>query len=327
MSRWVVRAILGVMTCTAAFGAPDATAASGLPTLSTIVPSGGIPGPEGTRYVTRSDDGVTTVREIGADGVIHSRTIDGNFSVPAVALDRSPSGLSADDTTLALTQLRRPTRRGPTRMLTLDARDLSVAHRIALEGLFSFDAISPDGSRIYLIQYLAARDPTRYAVRAYDVQAGRLLPEPIVDPNEPPGEMRGFPMTRETGTDGRWAYTLYDGGGDEPFVHALDTAEGRAVCIDLDGLVTQREVGRMTMRLEGSGSELALVTPKGTAAVIDTETLEARAPTEPAPASSAHGGGDGLVWIVVAGAVIGVIGGAVIGLSRRRAGGLAARDL
>jgi hypothetical protein len=325
MTRWILGAVLGTVAVAALIGAPSAHA-DGLPVPGVNGPNSGITGPDGTSYTTKRAGYGTIVREVRGDSTLESTTVRGRFTVPLVALDGSPAGLSADGSTLSLIRPRVSFPQDETSLLVLDARDLSVVRRLTLDGDFSFDAISPDGNRIYLIQYLSPRDPTRYAVRAYDVEAQRLLPKPIVDPDEPPGEMRGYPMTRETSPDGRWAYTLYDGGGDKPFVHALDTEEGRAVCVDLDGLVSQQEVRRMTLRLEGGGGELALVTPTGTAAVIDTETLEARAPSVPAPASSGDGGG-GLVWIVVAGAVIGVIGGAAIGLSRRRGGRLAPRDL
>jgi hypothetical protein len=329
MLRRILGPALTTIALAAALGVPAAAAADGVPIPSTIVPSKGVPGPGGTHYVAETRDGVTTVREIGADGTLQATSLDGSLTVPAVALDGSPGGLSADDSTLVLTETARsavPT--GPTRLLLLDARDLSVVRHVNLKGAFSFDAVSPDGSRIYFIQYLSQRDLTRYAVRAYDVQAGRLLPEPIVDPNEHAGEMRGYPMTRTTSADGRWAYTLYDGGGGEPFVHALDTSEGRAVCVDLDGLVRRSDVFRTHMAMSSDGRELTLSTKNEAAAIIDTETLEARDPSVPAPASAGEGGGGGFPWMVVvpAGAVALVGGGALMLVRRRRESGLAAPD-
>ena len=57
--------------------------------------------------------------------------------------------------------------------------------------------------------------------------------------------MAGFPQTRATSPDGRWAYTLYEPAErDHPaFIHALDTKRGTAVCIDLDPLADQRGRG------------------------------------------------------------------------------------
>jgi hypothetical protein len=132
-------------------------------------------------------------------------------------------------------------------------------------------------------------------------------------------------MTRVTSADGRWAYTLYDGGGKNPFVHALDTAEGKAVCVDLDGLVTPSDVRRIHMAMSPDGRELTLSTAKETLARIDTETLDASAP--PAPGSTG-GGGDGIPWVLIALATtLGLGVGALVVASRhRRASGLATPD-
>jgi len=67
-------------------------------------------------------------------------------------------------------------------------------------------------------------------VRAYDLAARRLLPEPVVDPREPGEKMQGLPMTRATSADGRFAYTLYERPRGAPFIHALDTVRGSAAC-------------------------------------------------------------------------------------------------
>ncbi len=152
-----------------------------------------------------------------------ARSLDGRFTIPAVAYDGSPGGLSADGRTLVLINPRTGFPRRITTLAVLDTQRLRARDVIRLTGDFSFDAISPDGRLLYLVQYLSQRDPTRYLVRLYDLEAGRLLPEPIIDPREVGDVMRGTPITRAASPDGRWAYTLYDGAGEHPFIHALDT--------------------------------------------------------------------------------------------------------
>lgn len=324
MPRRLIASICSAIAFAVIGNVPSASA-DGLPVPGVTVPSGGLPGPNGTHYMTSSDQGKTTVREFGKAGTVRSRTIPGRFTIPAVGLDGTPSGISADGSTLALIRPRTSFPQSRTHLVILDAHKLTTVQRLGLNGDFSFDAISPDGSALYFIEYLSPRDPTRYAVRSFDVQSGRLTPDPIVDPEEKAGEMRGYPMTRKMSPDGRWAYTLYDGGGDEPFVHALDTAEGRAVCVDLDGLLTAKETGKARMRLDENGGEIKLVIGKRTAAVIDAETLEARDPSIPAPSTDESGGG-GFPWVLV-GAVAGIAligGGAVLAARRRRGSGLAA---
>jgi hypothetical protein len=65
--------------------------------------------------------------------------------------------------------------------------------------------------------------------------------------------MRGMPITRATTADGRWEYTLYDGAGSYPFVHALDTEGRTAVCIDLHDL---SQVWGATLALRGRTLEV-----------------------------------------------------------------------
>jgi hypothetical protein len=52
----------------------------------------------------------------------------------------------------------------------------------------------------------------------------------------------GLPITREASSGARWAYTLYDGAGGHPFVHALETTGRTAACIDLDALTGRNDL-------------------------------------------------------------------------------------
>ena len=90
----------------------------------------------------------------------------------------------------------------------------------------------------------------------YDLTAGRLVPEPIVDPDEAAEPMRGYPITRATSPDGRLAYTLYDGAGEHPFIHALDTMGRTAVCIDLHGLMGRDDLYDLRLAVSEDGSML-----------------------------------------------------------------------
>jgi hypothetical protein len=305
-------------------GAPPAAAADGFPVPSGVAPDKGAPGVDGSRYVTRSKDGTTTIRELGAGGaVLQTASLRGTFAVPAVALDGSPGGLSGDGSTLVLTKPRSSIPQTETHLLIIATDGLGVRDRLTLHGDFGFDAISPDGSHLYLIEYLSARDPTRYAVRAYDTGSGELLPDPIVDPTEEdPDEMRGYPITRAASPDRRWAYTLYDGGGEHPFIHALDTSEGRAVCIDTPSLGGRGRLYQLGLGASSDGSTLTVSDGGRPVALVDTQTFEVRGPSEPAPAPRA---GDGDVWrlAIPTGAVVALAGAALLLIARRRHRGLA----
>jgi hypothetical protein len=169
---------------------------------------------------------------------------------------------------------RRTFPRARTSFVVLNAKNLHVRRHIVLQGDFSFDALSPDGTRMFVIHYLSRRDPTRYEVRALDVPSGNLLPTPIVDKSEPDERMAGLPITRETTADGRWAYTLYDGAGKEPFVHALDTVDGVAHCIDLEMLAGRQDLYNLRLDLEPGDRGLAVVDGAEELTVIDTSDFE-----------------------------------------------------
>lgn len=251
--------------------------ADGLPVLGVDVGNVGV-ATQTARYVTLPAGRDTVLASVRPDGgqVWQSRLLSGRLTIPAVAYDGSAGGLSADGGTLVLIEPRLGFPRARTRLVALGTGRLAVRRTIRLDGDFSFDAISPRGRLLYLIHYLSARDPNRYEVRAYDLRTARLLPRPVTDPSEP-GDMRGRPLSRATSRDGRWAYTLYDGGG-TPFLHALDTSAVSARCIDLDAL-KGADTSRLRLRL-GPGS--ALVVGNGLRPLVSVDTRSFRVSlTEP----------------------------------------------
>lgn len=260
---------------------PAAAAADGLPVMGIDGGRAGIPSPDGdTRFVTRKAAANTRVSELRDPNraVVRSRVVPGRYTIPIVALDSTPSGLSADGRTLVLINPRRTFPRERTAFTVLDARTLRIRTVLRFKGDYSFDALSPNGRWLYLIEYTSRRDPRNYAVRAYDLRAGRMLPKEIVDPTEPDEAMRGFPLTRATTANGRWEYTLYDGGGSHPFVHALDTVGQKALCLDLDVLEGDSNVTELRLKPEPGGT-ITLHYSGTPMAFIDRQT---RRVTEPA---------------------------------------------
>jgi hypothetical protein len=79
---------------------------------------------------------------------------------------------------------------GVTPLLVVNTRDLTVRFRITLPGWSTVDAISPDGRWLYLIHYSA--NVSKYAVLGYDLLRHRMLPKPIVDPDDRGKAMTGF---------------------------------------------------------------------------------------------------------------------------------------
>jgi hypothetical protein len=305
-----MKSALLALAAVAAAGALAGTARSdGLPVVSVDVGSSGVAGLAGDRYVTLPVRGSTLVSRIERNGgrVLGARLVPGRFTVPAVAYDGTADGLSADGKTLVLIRPRARFPQARTTLAIVDANRLRLLEIVTLRGDFSFDAISPSGSWMYLVHYLAPRDPTRYAVRVYDLRAGRLLPEPVVDPNEPDERMGGHPVTRAWSHDGRWAYTLYDGAGKEPFVHALDTSGRTARCIELESLAGRQDVYELRLHVGAGGGTLTVRDGREAVAVIDTQTFQVSEPVEPAePVPAAEPAGGGFRWALLAAPAVGI---------------------
>jgi hypothetical protein len=247
--------------------------ADGLPVTGTQL--GGPPTLQGPntngRIVALQTKGGTVVARFG-QVVYTSRFLPGRFAIPQVAQDGSAAGLSWGGTALVLISPRRTFPRRTTTLAVLDPVTLKTRSRIVLQGDYSFDAVSPSGTRMYLIHYLSSRNPNRYEVRAWDLLNARMLPDPVVDPTEVDEQMRGYPITRVTSADGRFAYTLYDGAGKTPFVHALDTSKGAARCIDLDMLAGNQNLYRLRLVLSADGTKLAVMDGNRQLTAVDTRT-------------------------------------------------------
>jgi LPXTG-motif cell wall-anchored protein len=300
--------------------APPAAGADGQPVVGVDASPIQAPG-EGVAYMTRRAGTGTALEVIDADSRRRLRrvVVKGRLTVPVVAYDATPSGLSADGRTLALIQPRRALPHNTTRFALADTETLRIRRRFALKGDFSFDALSPDARTMYLIRYLSPRDPARYEVRAYDLRRERLLKKPIVDPREPDERMNGWPMTRATGPGGRWEYTLYKG-SEYAFIHALDTEKRRAFCIDLEGMATGPD-GLWHSKLDLDGSTLAVLAGKRTLASVDTTTLRARIAghRNAAIRRTERETDDGVPWLLVLGLPL-LAGAALVVVLRRRAG-------
>jgi hypothetical protein len=231
------------------------------------------------RYVALTANAATTVAAVEVEGgrVLDYTTFKGLFGVPLVAYDGSTSGLSADGSTLVLSGFGGP---AASRFLVVSAnKHLRLRDRIALRGMFSFDAISPSGRMLYFIQYLPSASWTNYRVRAYDLARGKLLPGSIVDRREPAEKMQGSPVTRTNSSDGVWAYTLYARGEAKAFVHALDTRHARAFCVDLPFAGQQPALNGIRMSV--AHGKLVLRDNAGKLAAVDARTLRVKSYRNP----------------------------------------------
>ena len=237
----------------------------------------GVGASNGVHYVTLGPSEWTVVAAIRERNghVVRTRTLRGFYGIPLVTYDGTTGGLSGDGRSLVMASYGPlPGGAGTTRFVALRTKTLEPYRLVELRGSWSYDAISPDGKTLYLVEHLAAGQDPRYRVRIFDLARGRLLAGAIVDRLEKESVMGGQPATRASSPDGRWAYTLYARAEGEPFVHALDTAGREAFCIDLP--LHLGEAKQMGLRLALNGGELVVRNGRTTVAVVNTKTWEVR---------------------------------------------------
>ena len=219
----------------------------------------GVLAPDGTtRYVAVSGGHDTAIERVRvADGsIVTWATLDGFWGIPApTSSPTGGEGLTHDGRKLVVATA------GigwPSRFAVVDARSMRVLERFELPGSFAYDALSPDGSTLYLVQHVDQNDEQRYVVRAYDLRNHRLLPGRIADKTQRGWVMEGWAVTRATSADGRWVYTMYQRAGGYPFIHALDTVDGVAHCIGLPWKGGQAPLVNMRLTLARDGRTLAV---------------------------------------------------------------------
>src|SRR4051812_28021788 len=269
----------------------------------------GPPGSGSVFVAQPTDDGTALARiDTQNNAAVRSRKVDLGFTIPTVAIDKTTSGLSADGKTLVLARPLSGLGQATTQFEVLNAESLRFREPISLRGTYSFDAISPDGNLVYLIQYTSPANPSHYLVRAYDLRAGHLLHAPVIDPSEAGQPMTGRPVTRVMGPSGQWAYTLYQGSKEGPFVHALDTSGHRAVCVDLDELNLPENLSGSHLAVSSTGDELTITRHGNELANVDTQTFAVSPP-------ATGGDGHGFPWVLIA--VLALAAAAVAGVTSR----------
>lgn len=188
------------------------------------------------RLITTEPNGASTiVRNVavqpGFDGI--ATKIAGAWRLPTIGSDPVPVGVSANGQTIVLVEADGSPGASPTRFAVLTRGVSDPARIVELRGRFDYDALSPDGKTLYVVEHLDTITGGRYQVRAVDVARGSLRDGIVVDKTKVDEPMAGYPLAQVRRPDGL-ALTLYRG-REHPFIHALNTAEGWAVCLDLPG--------------------------------------------------------------------------------------------
>jgi hypothetical protein len=252
---------VGLAVAVAALVAATLAQADGGPLLVTQGGSGVASSDGSAHWVTLSVGPRTTLLEkIERGQVNYWLQLRGLWGTPTLGAGApNGQGLSHDGRTLVLESLYGPSAT-QSRFLVVNLTRMRVERRITLLGQFSFDALSPDATRLYLIEYTSSGDLTHYIVRGYDMRTRRLIPGKIADRSEHEKSMAGTPVTRTTSADGRWVYTLYRKPSGESFIHALDTVGAAAYCIDLP---RNRDLSNIVLSLRKGGRTLAAHSKSG----------------------------------------------------------------
>ncbi|HEV7604573.1 MAG TPA: hypothetical protein VGO15_06370 [Candidatus Limnocylindrales bacterium] len=192
----------------------------------------GVPDQTWGRLLTAATDGTSTVvRDLTVYETGGPRqTVAGAWRLPVIGADPTPVGVSDNGQTIVLVE-QAPATAGTTRFAVL-RRTLDAKPRIIeLKGSFAYDAMSHDGRILYVVEHLSGPPDGHYQVRAVDTATGALQHGVVVDKSGGNEPMAGWPIAQVRRPDGM-VFTLYHG-AEHPFIHALNSTDGWALCIDL----------------------------------------------------------------------------------------------
>jgi len=208
----------------------------------------------------------------------------------------APSGLSPNGRWLVLV--------GPSgersRFAVVDTGLLKVAADVDVAGAFTYDAISDDGTSLYLIERIGAKaaqalvgvNPAyAYRVRVYDVPSAKLSETLVVDvklaaqtngdnaETRIDGIMNGIYQSSVPSRDGQWNFSFYYNPHRGPFIHVLHLNTRSAFCILDLPIVANGYDKRLqwSLALAPSGATLyASNGALGLVSAIDATTLKVR---------------------------------------------------
>ncbi|MGH2472011.1 MAG: hypothetical protein ACRDG6_06365 [Candidatus Limnocylindria bacterium] len=297
-----------LVACSAQVSAPPASAASDQLVLRTssglqvwdakgdLVRSLGraVASPDGSVYYTLEGASPSTLSWIEAKTgrKITAVALPGSY---AFADERTPgpSGLSPNGRWLVLVG----EHDASSGFAVIDTALVKLAAVATVPGPFTYDAISNDGTSLYLIEEITpqtARDlglntPYGYRVRVYDVPAGKLSETLVVDvklasqtiannaETRVDGIMNGIYQSSVPSRDGKWNFSFYYNPSRGPFIHVLHLNSRSAYCI-LDLPVVsggdEKHLG-WSLALTPSGKTLYAVNGAlGVVSSIDASTLK-----------------------------------------------------
>ena len=115
----------------------------------------------------------------------------------------------------------------------IDTQSRRTKHMLKLDGRFEAEALSKDGTSLFLVEHLPSAKPDHYAIRWYDLSAQHLMADPLRSKTADE-IMSGYAWGGAATADGEWLFTLYISTNRKvAFVHMLNTQSAFTVCVDL----------------------------------------------------------------------------------------------
>ena len=216
---------------------------------------------------------------------LHTLVLPGAYELPPATMNGVPGGLSQDGRWLVLQAFdSTSTIPSATHLLLIDTSYAKAPVHVDLKGFFTFDAVSNDGQRIFVIQYVTDAE---YFVRRYDVGAGQLYPNVIFDKADGSTAMGGLRLSGVPSRDGQWLYSVYVRQDKSSFIHALALDEsGIAYCIELPGTGYSADVNEFHWSLALNADSSRLYAANGATGIIADINLNGNAP--PSIARTGH---------------------------------------
>jgi hypothetical protein len=203
----------------------------------------GTPSPDWSRFFTVKGNQLEII-DPRTGIVTGSLRLPGAYHLPAATIGGLPGGISPDGSWLVLQKFDGT---GSTvmasHMLVIDTTLAKPPVPIDLKGDFSFDAVSNDGTSVYLIEHV---NVSNYYVRLYHVQTSQLDPQIVFDKSDGIAAMSGLRLSGIPSADGTMLFSVYARAHKGAFIHALMLNAPIAFCVDLPG----------TGYMDGSNSSL-----------------------------------------------------------------------
>jgi len=215
-----------------------------------------VPAPDWKRLYAVSG---TSLQFLDAAGrLLAAIDLPSGYALPQTTFDGRPGGLSQDGHWLVLQQSGGPLKSS---FLLVNTAAREITHRVNFDGWYEFDAIDNSGTRLYLIHHFADQ-PGRYEVAKYSFPTGEMQ-SPIIEKTGKLRVMQGNRVSTLPDPNGHWQYSLYRGGAEGAFIHALslDLDYGTAWCVDLPGGGSLDQQLAWSITLSPDGKRLYAVNP------------------------------------------------------------------